>query len=194
MLTNPIPLTPASVWTSTIWMPARVGAGLARGAVSLHGHVRDLHRCGSSPWHDARVYLQPAGTARPRSSRCARPSPASSPPASRSARRSPSSSTAHAVVDLWGGHADAARTRPWERDTIVNLYSVGKADHRHLRAPSRRGRRARSRCADRALLARVRPGGQGADPGALPVDASGRRCPPSLARLPAGRVDSTGTS
>jgi CubicO group peptidase (beta-lactamase class C family) len=32
-----------------------------------------------------------------------------------------------AVVDLWGGYADAARTRPWERDTIVNLYSVGKA-------------------------------------------------------------------
>ena len=31
------------------------------------------------------------------------------------------------VVDLWGGHADAARTRPWERDTLVNLYSVGKA-------------------------------------------------------------------
>ena len=33
----------------------------------------------------------------------------------------------HGVVDLWGGHADAGRTRPWERDTIVNLYSVGKA-------------------------------------------------------------------
>jgi CubicO group peptidase (beta-lactamase class C family) len=33
----------------------------------------------------------------------------------------------HPVVDLWGGHADAARTRPWERDTIVNLYSIGKA-------------------------------------------------------------------
>ena len=31
------------------------------------------------------------------------------------------------VIDLWGGHADAARTRPWQRDTIVNLYSVGKA-------------------------------------------------------------------
>src|SRR5436190_16328133 len=31
------------------------------------------------------------------------------------------------VLDLWGGHADAARTRPWERDTLVNLYSVGKA-------------------------------------------------------------------
>lgn len=33
----------------------------------------------------------------------------------------------HAVVDLWGGHTDAARTRAWDRDTIVNLYSVGKA-------------------------------------------------------------------
>jgi len=32
-----------------------------------------------------------------------------------------------AVVDLWAGHADAARTRPWTRDTIVNLFSVGKA-------------------------------------------------------------------
>jgi CubicO group peptidase (beta-lactamase class C family) len=32
-----------------------------------------------------------------------------------------------AVVDLWGGYADAARTRRWQRDTIVNLYSVGKA-------------------------------------------------------------------
>jgi CubicO group peptidase (beta-lactamase class C family) len=33
----------------------------------------------------------------------------------------------HAAVDLWGGHADAARRRPWQRDTLVNLYSVGKA-------------------------------------------------------------------
>ena len=31
------------------------------------------------------------------------------------------------VIDLWGGHADGARARPWQRDTIVNLYSVGKA-------------------------------------------------------------------
>jgi CubicO group peptidase (beta-lactamase class C family) len=30
------------------------------------------------------------------------------------------------VVDLWGGHADAERTRAWERDTLVNAYSVGK--------------------------------------------------------------------
>jgi len=31
------------------------------------------------------------------------------------------------VVDLWAGHRDHERTRPWEEDTIVNLYSVGKA-------------------------------------------------------------------
>ena len=30
------------------------------------------------------------------------------------------------VVDLWGGHCDAARTRPWREDTLVNAYSVGK--------------------------------------------------------------------
>ena len=30
------------------------------------------------------------------------------------------------VIDLWGGWADAARTRPWERDTIVNVYSTTK--------------------------------------------------------------------
>ncbi|MGN6147376.1 MAG: serine hydrolase domain-containing protein, partial [Rhizomicrobium sp.] len=31
------------------------------------------------------------------------------------------------VVDLWGGHADIANTRPWQRDTLVNVFSVGKA-------------------------------------------------------------------
>jgi CubicO group peptidase (beta-lactamase class C family) len=30
------------------------------------------------------------------------------------------------VVDLWGGFADAARTRPWRPDTIVNVYSTTK--------------------------------------------------------------------
>ncbi|WP_151771093.1 serine hydrolase domain-containing protein [Streptomyces abyssomicinicus] len=30
------------------------------------------------------------------------------------------------VIDLWGGHADAARTRPWERDTVVNVWSTTK--------------------------------------------------------------------
>ena len=30
------------------------------------------------------------------------------------------------VVDLWAGHADKARTRPWTRDTIVNVFSTTK--------------------------------------------------------------------
>src|SRR5258708_23484552 len=30
------------------------------------------------------------------------------------------------VVDLWGGFADEAKTRPWEKDTIVNVYSTTK--------------------------------------------------------------------
>ncbi len=33
----------------------------------------------------------------------------------------------HLLVDLWGGWADAPRTRPWREDTVVNLFSVGKA-------------------------------------------------------------------
>lgn len=32
-----------------------------------------------------------------------------------------------AVVDLWGGHHDAARTTPWTRDTIVLMNSVAKS-------------------------------------------------------------------
>lgn len=32
----------------------------------------------------------------------------------------------HPVVDLWGGFADAAKTRPWERDTLVNVFSTTK--------------------------------------------------------------------
>ncbi|MDQ1014014.1 serine hydrolase domain-containing protein [Streptomyces afghaniensis] len=31
-----------------------------------------------------------------------------------------------AVVDLWGGWADAAHTRPWEQDTLVNVWSTTK--------------------------------------------------------------------
>jgi CubicO group peptidase (beta-lactamase class C family) len=34
---------------------------------------------------------------------------------------------AEPVVDLWGGWADTARTRPWSRDTVVPTYSVTKA-------------------------------------------------------------------
>jgi CubicO group peptidase (beta-lactamase class C family) len=32
----------------------------------------------------------------------------------------------HNVVDLWGGYADAAKTRPWDRDTIVCVFSCTK--------------------------------------------------------------------
>ena len=31
------------------------------------------------------------------------------------------------VVDIWGGWMDEARTRPWHRDTLVGIFSVGKA-------------------------------------------------------------------
>jgi CubicO group peptidase (beta-lactamase class C family) len=30
------------------------------------------------------------------------------------------------VIELWGGHRDAARTQPWTRDTLVNVYSTTK--------------------------------------------------------------------
>jgi CubicO group peptidase (beta-lactamase class C family) len=30
------------------------------------------------------------------------------------------------AVDLWGGHADEAKTRLWQRDTLVNVYSTTK--------------------------------------------------------------------
>lgn len=30
------------------------------------------------------------------------------------------------VVDLWGGYADSEKKRPWQEDTIVNLYSTTK--------------------------------------------------------------------
>ena len=30
------------------------------------------------------------------------------------------------VVDLWGGHVDKERTRGWQRDTLVNVYSTTK--------------------------------------------------------------------
>ena len=30
------------------------------------------------------------------------------------------------VVDLWGGFKDAARTEPWQRDTLANVFSTTK--------------------------------------------------------------------
>jgi CubicO group peptidase (beta-lactamase class C family) len=31
------------------------------------------------------------------------------------------------VVDIWAGWMDPDRKRPWRRDTLVHVYSVGKA-------------------------------------------------------------------
>ena len=31
------------------------------------------------------------------------------------------------VVDLWGGHLDEARTAPWQRDTIVAVFSAERS-------------------------------------------------------------------
>lgn len=30
------------------------------------------------------------------------------------------------VVDLWGGHFDREQSRPWERDSLVNVFSTSK--------------------------------------------------------------------
>ncbi|MDT7754770.1 MAG: hypothetical protein QOH27_668, partial [Mycobacterium sp.] len=30
------------------------------------------------------------------------------------------------VVDIWGGHADAAKTKPWTADNVVNVWSSTK--------------------------------------------------------------------
>ncbi|MGD0081767.1 MAG: serine hydrolase domain-containing protein [Acidimicrobiales bacterium] len=30
------------------------------------------------------------------------------------------------VVDIWGGYVDEAKTRPWEQDTIINVWSTTK--------------------------------------------------------------------
>ncbi len=33
----------------------------------------------------------------------------------------------HEVVNLWGGYRSPSRSEPWQRDTIVNAFSIGKA-------------------------------------------------------------------
>jgi CubicO group peptidase (beta-lactamase class C family) len=30
------------------------------------------------------------------------------------------------VVDIWGGYADASTKKPWEKDTVVNVFSTTK--------------------------------------------------------------------
>jgi CubicO group peptidase (beta-lactamase class C family) len=73
------------------------------------------------------------------------------------------------VVDIWAGYADKAKTRPWTRDTLVNVYSTTKGVCAH-------------RLADKGLLDLDEPvatywpefcaGRQGQDTGALSVEPS----------------------
>ena len=89
------------------------------------------------------------------------------------------------VVDLWAGHADPARTRPWERDTIVHVYSTTKgvtalAAH-HLASQGKLDLDAPVA----EIWARVRPGRQGRGAGALA--ALPPRGPHGRARVVAAR-------
>ena len=36
------------------------------------------------------------------------------------------------VVQLWGGHADKAKTQAWTEHTVVNIFSSTKASPRHV--------------------------------------------------------------
>ena len=40
------------------------------------------------------------------------------------------------VVDLWGGYKDQARKQPWERGTLVCMFSQGKTDRNSCRGRS----------------------------------------------------------
>ena len=90
------------------------------------------------------------------------------------------------VVDLWGGHLDVARTRPWNA-------SRSCASSRARRASSRSRRCGQSRdsstsTAGVAVLARVRGGGQGRAGGAVvasPTSAGVRR---DRSRMPLGSL------
>jgi len=53
------------------------------------------------------------------------------------------------VVDLVGGWTDEEHTRPWGHDTIVDVYSVGKAILAPARAAARRRRNPGARPARR---------------------------------------------
>ena len=58
------------------------------------------------------------------------------------------------VVDLWGGFADGDRTRPWERDTIINVFSDDQDDDG---ARGARARRPRPRSTSMRPVARYWP-------------------------------------
>ena len=65
------------------------------------------------------------------------------------------------VVDIWGGWADRAQTRPWAKDTIVPVYSTTKGVSAIVMALLARSRFARLRGADGVAVAGVRRARQG---------------------------------
>ena len=67
-----------------------------------------------------------AGSLRHDSTRSPRRSPTRSPAARKSAPAIAIDIDGEFVVDMWGGHADAAKTVPWGEDTIVNVFSSTK--------------------------------------------------------------------
>ena len=84
------------------------------------------------------------------------------------------------------------RTRPWERDTLANVYSLHQGHDGAVRASPDRARPARPRRARREVLAGVRAGRQGEPAGALAAVAPGRAGGGEAARCP-GRRSTTGT-
>ena len=86
------------------------------------------------------------------------------------------------VFDLWGGYADKAKTKPWTRDTLVNVLSTTKGTHVDVRASAGRSGQARLRRAGVEVLARVCAGGQGKDSGKFSAHSS---------RGPGGRQEAT---
>ena len=96
------------------------------------------------------------------------------------------------VVDLWGGHADAERTRPWDKDTLCVVMSSTKgatALAAHLLASDGRARPRRAR---RHVLAGVRgqrQGGRARPPPAQPPGRPARAARPAPA--PAGSTTGT---
>ncbi len=65
------------------------------------------------------------------------------------------------VVDIWAGHADKAKTRPWTTRHAGQRLLDDQRRHRDLRASVGGQGPARHRCAGREVLARVCKGGQG---------------------------------
>ncbi|MEZ5250667.1 MAG: serine hydrolase domain-containing protein [Ilumatobacteraceae bacterium] len=74
------------------------------------------------------------------------------------------------VVDLWGGWADHERTKPWEADTIVNVWSTTKT-MMAISALVLVDRGELDPYQKVSLLARVRPAGQAGHRGATPAVA-----------------------